>query len=98
MPTIPPLLLSDAERAELERRVRAHTTAQRAVKRARVVLLAADGVPNRQIAPLVGMDPIPSRSGGGASRSSGWRGSRTASGRAGHWSTTTTIGCGSWPR
>jgi len=57
MPTIPPLLVSDAERAELQRRVRAHTTPQRAVKRARVVLLAADGVPNRQIAPLVGMDP-----------------------------------------
>jgi transposase len=57
MPTIPPLLVSDAERVELERRVRAHTTPQRAVKRARVVLLAADGIPNRQIAPLVAMDP-----------------------------------------
>ena len=57
MPTIPPLLVSSAERAELQRRVRAHTTPQRAAKRARIVLLAADGVPNRQIAPLVGMDP-----------------------------------------
>src|SRR5207344_908166 len=56
MPTIPPLLVSDAERAELQRRVRAHTTPQRAAKRARIVLLAADGVPNRQIAPLVGMN------------------------------------------
>jgi transposase len=35
--------------------VRAHTTPQRAAKRARIVLLAADGVPNRQIAPMVGM-------------------------------------------
>jgi transposase-like protein len=55
MPTIPPLVITDEERAELQRRVRAHTTPQRAAKRARVVLLAADGVANRQIAPLIGM-------------------------------------------
>jgi transposase len=48
--------ISDAERAELGRRVRAPTTPPRAAKRARVVLLAADGVPNRQIASMVGMD------------------------------------------
>jgi transposase len=54
MPTIPPLVITEEERAELQRRVRAHTTPQRAAKRARVVLLAADGVANRQIAPLVG--------------------------------------------
>jgi hypothetical protein len=51
VPTVPPLTITDAERAELQRRVRAHTTPQRAAKRARVVLLAADGLPNRQIAP-----------------------------------------------
>ena len=56
MPTVPPLVITDEERAELGRRVRAHTTPQRAAKRARVVLLAADGVPNRQIAPIVGMN------------------------------------------
>jgi transposase len=56
MPTVPPLGITDAERAELQRRVRAHTTPQRAAKRARIVLLAADGVPNRQIAPMVGMN------------------------------------------
>jgi transposase len=56
MPTIPPLVITDEERAELQRRVRAHTTPQRAAKRARIVLLAADGLPNRQIAPLVGMN------------------------------------------
>jgi transposase-like protein len=55
MATVPPLSITDGERAELQRRVRAHTTPQRAAKRARVVLLAADGVPNRQIAPMVGM-------------------------------------------
>jgi hypothetical protein len=51
VPTVPPLTITDEERAELERRVRAHTTPQRAAKRARIVLLAADGVPNRQISP-----------------------------------------------
>jgi DNA-binding CsgD family transcriptional regulator len=56
MPTVPPLSITDEERAELGRRVRAHTTPQRAAKRARVVLLAAEGVPNRQIATLVGMN------------------------------------------
>jgi hypothetical protein len=56
MPTVPPLSITDAERAELQRRVRAHTTPQRAAKRARVMLLAADDVPNRQIATLVGMN------------------------------------------
>ena len=56
MPTVPPLSITEEERAELQRRVRAHTTPQRAAKRARVVLLAAEGVPNRQIATLVGMN------------------------------------------
>jgi transposase len=55
MPTVPPLGISDSERAELQRRVRAHTTPQRAAKRARIVLLAGDGVPNRQIALVLGM-------------------------------------------
>ena len=56
MPTVAPLSITDGERAELQRRVRAHTTPQRTAKRARVVLLAAEGVPNRQIAPMVGMN------------------------------------------
>jgi transposase len=56
VPTVPPLAITDEERAELQRRVRAHTTPQRAAKRARIVLLAADGLPNRQIAPIVGMN------------------------------------------
>jgi HD superfamily phosphohydrolase YqeK len=51
VPTVPPLAITEEERAELLRRVRAHTTPQRAAKRARMVLLAADGLPNRQIAP-----------------------------------------------
>jgi transposase len=56
VPTVPPLTITDEERAELQRRVRAHTTPQRAAKRARIVLLAAEGVPNRQIAPILGMN------------------------------------------
>jgi transposase len=56
MPTVPPLVITQEERAELQRRVRAHTAPQRAAKRARIVLLAADGLPNRQIAPMVGMN------------------------------------------
>src|SRR4029453_8034755 len=56
MPTVPPLVITDAERAELQRQVRAHTSPQRAAKRARIVLLAAEGAPNRQIARIVGMN------------------------------------------
>jgi transposase len=54
--TVPMLEISDEERVELHRRVRAHTSTQRAVKRARVILAAAEGVPLRQIAADVGME------------------------------------------
>jgi hypothetical protein len=40
--TVEPLLLTLEERGELERRLRAQTTAHRDRQRARVVLLAAD--------------------------------------------------------
>src|SRR5919198_2309417 len=56
VPTVPPLTITDEERVKLQRRVRAHPTPQRAAKRARIVLLAADGLPNRQIAPIVGVN------------------------------------------
>jgi transposase len=49
------LVVSDEERTELERRVRAYTSSQRMVRRARVVLMAAEGIPNRRIAPVVEM-------------------------------------------
>jgi transposase len=52
---LPALQVSDEDRVELERRVRSHTTAQRDVTRARIVLLAADGLTNRAIAGLVGL-------------------------------------------
>ncbi len=54
--SLAPLEISDEERVELERRARAYTTAQRMVRRCQVVLLAADGVPNRRIAPEVGLN------------------------------------------
>src|SRR5919202_1217304 len=53
--TLPLLEITDEERTELERRVRAKTSTQRQAQRARVILLAADGVPSRQIAKAVGM-------------------------------------------
>lgn len=42
--------LSDEQRAEPERRVRSQTIDERVAKRARIVLLAADGVGNHEIA------------------------------------------------
>ncbi len=52
---LPPLEISDEDRAELERRVRSNTVEARAALRARIILLAADGVSNRAIAERVGM-------------------------------------------
>lgn len=54
--TVPALKITQTERAELERRVRAHTTPQRMARRCRIILLAADGVASRRIAPEVGMN------------------------------------------
>jgi transposase len=48
------LLLADDQRAALVRRVRRKGSPARAVERARIVLLAADGVPGREIADRVG--------------------------------------------
>ncbi len=53
--TVRALQVSEEQRAELERRVRAHTSTQRSVKRARIILMAADGVSGRQIAVAVGI-------------------------------------------
>lgn len=48
------LTVSDADRAELERRVRAKSAPARTVERARIVLLSAEGLTGRQIAERVG--------------------------------------------
>lgn len=45
-----PINLSEEQRMELERRVRSQTLDARSVRRARIVLLAADGVGNHEIA------------------------------------------------
>ncbi len=52
---VPPLEITVEERLELERRARAHTSPVRVARRARIILLAADGVPNRQVARRVGI-------------------------------------------
>src|SRR5262249_58574348 len=49
------VLLRDEQRAELERIVRAQRSEQRLVTRARLVLLAAKGLTNEEIAALVGL-------------------------------------------
>lgn len=54
--TVEPIELTVEERAELERRANAHTSTVREARRARIVLLCADGVPLRRIAKEVGMD------------------------------------------
>ncbi len=50
MATLPPLVVPDDDRRVLQSWVRAHTTEQRLLMRARVVLMAADGATNREIA------------------------------------------------
>ena len=49
-PKPPPIALADAERRELERLVRRHATPQQLARRAQLVLAAADGANNCQIA------------------------------------------------
>jgi transposase len=53
--TAAPIVLDDKSRTELQRRVRAATTPQRDVKRAQIILLAADGVSSAKISRQVGM-------------------------------------------
>jgi transposase len=55
-PRPPKVVLSERERAGLERLVRAYTTAQQVALRARIVLLAGDGWNNLQIARELGVD------------------------------------------
>lgn len=50
-----PLQISGEDRTELERRVRSNTVEARAAQRARLVLLAGDGMNNRDIGSTIGM-------------------------------------------
>lgn len=52
---LPPLVVRDEDRAELERRVRSNTVESRVAQRARLILLAGDGRSNREIGSLIGM-------------------------------------------
>ena len=49
------IMLTAEERVELERRVRARTSSQQAARRARIVLRAAEGTPNSEIATELGI-------------------------------------------
>ncbi|GAC1433166.1 MAG: hypothetical protein NVSMB65_06920 [Chloroflexota bacterium] len=49
------IVLTEEERAELERRVRARTSPQQVVQRAQIVLQAAAGAPNTAIAAALGL-------------------------------------------
>ena len=49
-PKLPPVEVSAEERAGLERLVRRHTTGQQLAERARIILLAADGLNNCAVA------------------------------------------------
>jgi transposase len=53
---VPRLRITMQEREELERRVSDPTASRRMAQRAQIVLLAADGMPNRQIADVVGLN------------------------------------------
>jgi len=49
------IVLSEVERDELDRLVRAHSTPQQVALRARIILLAADGIGNRDSARRLGV-------------------------------------------
>jgi transposase len=78
MPSMPrsaaTVVLTPAERAELMRVVRTPSSPQQAVSRARIVLRAAEGATNRQIAGEVGMSEL---------RVGGWRAKFVREGVAG---------------
>src|SRR5664279_5556147 len=54
----PPLVIDESERAELRALARAGRTEQRIATRARIVLRAADGRPNRAIADELSVSPM----------------------------------------
>jgi transposase len=56
MRMVPRLRITVQEREELERRASDTTGSRRMMQRAQIVLLAADGMPNRRIAEAVGLN------------------------------------------
>src|ERR1700760_3183167 len=57
MRTAPPIELSSEQRTALQRLARQRSAAARVVERARVVLLAAEGLENKQIVRRMGITP-----------------------------------------
>jgi putative transposase len=55
-PAAPPITLTDGEREELARLIRRHTTSQQIARRARMILAAATGADNCQIARELGVN------------------------------------------
>ncbi len=58
MRVAPEIVLSDEERGELARLVRSKLTSVRLAQRARIVLLAADGIQNKDIAEQLGVGRV----------------------------------------
>ncbi len=56
MRTVPALRITGEEQRELERRATSERVTRRTAQRASIVLLAAQGVANREIARLVGLN------------------------------------------
>ena len=54
----PPLSVNESDHEILRALIRARTTEQRLVQRARIVLRAAEGQPNRRIATALGVAPM----------------------------------------
>jgi hypothetical protein len=76
------LTVPDSDRAELERRARSKGAPARVVERARIVLLAADGLTGPQIAGRAGCTEPTVSSGAASTPSPGWPGWRTRRARA----------------
>src|SRR3954453_1757993 len=91
----PALVLRPGDREELERWTRSSTVPASAAKRARIVLLAAEGTANTRIAELVDATVTTVLSWRGGSQAKGLEGLADAqrSGRPERWTTAR-----SWPR
>lgn len=57
MRVVPPIVLSEDVRRKLERQSRGRTTQARVGLRSRIILLAAEGIQNKQIAATLNVAP-----------------------------------------
>jgi transposase len=55
---IEPVLLTEQERTELQRRVKAPTSPRRAIERAEIILLRADGIKQEEVAERLGCSSV----------------------------------------